>query len=139
MIKRVLLLGLFIVFAAFSQSDRGTITGTVTDSTGAVIANAPVQAKNSQTGVVYSGATSNTGNYTISQLPAGSYELSTSAPGFKNYTRSGLVVEVAQILRADISLDVGAATESVVVTAAASLLNTETGDVRHDVRSETAR
>ncbi len=136
MIKRVLLLGLFIVFAAFSQSDRGTITGTVTDSTGAVIANAPVQAKNSETGVVYEGATSNTGNYTISQLPAGSYEISTSAPGFKKYTRAGLVVEVAQILRADISLDVGAATESVVVTAAASLLNTETGDVRHNVRSE---
>ncbi len=136
MIKRVILLGSFFAFAAFSQSDRGTITGTVTDSTGAVIANAPVQAKNSETGVVYEGATSNTGNYTISQLPAGSYEISTSAPGFKKYTRAGLVVEVAQILRADIALDVGAATESVVVTAAASLLNTETGDVRHDVRSD---
>ncbi|MGB6946711.1 MAG: TonB-dependent receptor [Bryobacteraceae bacterium] len=136
MIKRVLLLGSLVAFAVFSQSDRGTITGTVTDSTGAVIANAPVQAKNSETGVVYEGATSNTGNYTISQLPAGSYEISTSAPGFKKYTRAGLVVEVAQILRADIALDVGAATESVVVTAAASLLNTETGDVRHDVRSE---
>ncbi len=113
MIKRVLLLGSFLAFAAFSQSDRGTITGTVTDSTGAVIANAPVQAKNSETGVVYEGATSNTGNYTISQLPAGSYEISMSAPGFKKYTRAGLAVEVAQVLRADIALEVGAATESV--------------------------
>ena len=102
-----------------------------------MIANAPVQAKNSVTGVVYEGATSNTGNYTISQLPAGSYEISMSAPGFKKYTRAGLTVEVAQILRVDIALEVGAATESVTVTAAASLLNTETGDVRHDVRSET--
>src|SRR6185437_11815506 len=84
---------------AFSQSDRGTITGTVTDSTGAVIANVPVQAKNSGTGVAYDSATSTTGNYTISQLPAGSYEISVAAPGFKKYTRAGLTVEVAQVLR----------------------------------------
>ncbi|HEX4274896.1 MAG TPA: TonB-dependent receptor [Bryobacteraceae bacterium] len=121
---------------AFSQSDRGTMTGTVSDSTGAVIANAPVQAKNSGTGVVYDSATSTTGNYTISQLPAGNYEISVSAPGFKKYTRAGLTIEVAQVLRVDIALEVGASTESVTVTAAATLLNTETGDVRHDIRAD---
>src|SRR5262249_40843955 len=52
------------------------------------------------------------------------------------YTRSGLVIEVAQILRVDIALEVGAATESVTVTEAATLLNTETGDLRHNVSSE---
>jgi hypothetical protein len=135
---RVLLSGLFFVASmAFAQSDRGTITGTVTDSSGAVIASVPLQAKNTVTGVAYDGATSTTGNYTISELPAGSYEISLSAPGFKKYTRSGLTVEVAQVLRVDIALEVGAATESVTVSAAASLLNTETGDVRHDIRTET--
>ena len=130
--------GIFLFASiAFAQSDRGTITGTVTDSTGAVIPNAPVQAKNSVTGVAYQGATSDTGNYTLSQLPAGPYQLSMAAPGFKKYTRAGLTVEVAQVLRVDITLEVGASTESVTVTAAASLLNTETGDVRHDIRSET--
>src|ERR1700722_12704579 len=114
MTKWVRLFGLFFVASlAFSQSDRGTITGTVTDSTGAVIANVPVQAKNTGTGVAYDGATSTTGNYTISELPAGDYEISMSAPGFKKYTRSGLTVEVAQILRIDIGLEVGASTESV--------------------------
>ena len=55
---------------------------------GAVIPNAPVQAKNAVTGVVYDGATSSTGNYTISQLPVGSYQISVSAPGFKNIRRA---------------------------------------------------
>ncbi|HTA43117.1 MAG TPA: TonB-dependent receptor [Bryobacteraceae bacterium] len=127
------------VFAslAFAQSDRGTITGTVTDPAGAAVPNAPVQVKNSDTGVVYDGATSNTGNYTISQLPAGPYEISMQAPGFKQYKRAGLTVEVAQVLRVDMALEIGAASESVTVTEAASLLNTETGDVRHDIRADT--
>jgi hypothetical protein len=141
MMKRVVLFGIFLAasFAAttaFAQSDRGTMTGTVTDSTGAVVPNAPVQVKNTDTGVSYDGATSTTGNYTISQLPAGRYEISLTAPGFKKYTRSGLTVEVAQVLRIDVPLEVGASTESVTITAAATLLNTETGDVRHDIRAE---
>jgi hypothetical protein len=122
---------------AFAQSDRGTITGTVTDPTAAAVPNVPVEAKNAVTGVTYQGATSTTGNYTISQVPAGKYEISVNAPGFKRYTRAGLTLEVAQVLRVDIPVELGASTESVTITAAATLLNTETGDVRHDVRSET--
>jgi hypothetical protein len=142
MTKRAVLAGLFLATAflparlAFAQSDRGTITGTVSDSTGAVVPNVPVEAKNAVTGVTYQGASSTTGNYTISQLPAGNYEISLSAPGFKRYTRAGLTVEVAQVLRVDIALEVGAANESVTITAAATLLNTETGDVRHDIRAD---
>jgi len=128
---------LLFASAAFPQSDRGTITGTLTDPAGAVVAGRAVIARNTQTGVNYESASSATGNYTISQLPAGNYDVSTSAPGFKKYTRSGLTVEVAQTLRVDIALEVGAATDSVTITAAATLLNTESGDVRHDIRSET--
>jgi hypothetical protein len=127
---------LFLAASAFPQSDRGTITGTVTDPAQAVVPNVPVQARNTVTGVAYEASTSATGNYTISQLPAGSYEISMSAPGFKKYLRSGIILEVAQVLRVDIALEVGASTESVTVSAASTLLNTETGDVRHDIRSE---
>jgi hypothetical protein len=129
--------GLIFINGAFAQSDRGTITGTVSDSSGAVVPSVPVIAKNSGTGVVYQSAASDTGNYTISQLPAGDYEISVSAPGFKKYSHAGITVEVAQVLRVDVIVEVGAATESVTVTGAASLLNTETGDVRHDIRTET--
>ncbi|HEX5432060.1 MAG TPA: carboxypeptidase-like regulatory domain-containing protein, partial [Bryobacteraceae bacterium] len=121
---------------ALAQSDRGTITGTVSDPAGAVVPGALVQAKNAQTGIVYTGASSNTGNYTISQLPPGAYQVSVAVQGFKKYVRSNLTVEVAQVLRIDIPLEVGSASESVTVTEAAPLLNTETGDLRHNVTSE---
>ena len=115
------------------QSDRGTITGTVADPAGAVVANAPIQAKNLGTGVEYASATSTTGNYTLLQLPPGDYQVTVSVPGFKKYTRSGLTVEVAQTLRIDIALEVGSATESVTVTESASLLKTESGELSHNV------
>jgi len=67
--------------AAFGQSDRGTITGEVADPAGAVVANAPIEAKNTETGVLYQAATSTTGNYTLVQLPAGNYEVSVSVAG----------------------------------------------------------
>jgi hypothetical protein len=122
--------------AAFAQGDRGTITGTVADPAGAVVAAAAVQAKHVETGAVYDAASSGTGNYTLAQLPAGSYELSVSAPGFKKYLRQGLTVEVAGTVRIDVALEVGSATESVTVTEAAALLKTESGELSHNVTGE---
>jgi hypothetical protein len=121
----------------FGQTDRGTITGTVTDPAGAVIAGAMIQAKNLATGAVYPAASSGTGNYTVAQLPAGNYELTVTAMGFKQFVRSGLTVEVAGILRIDAAMEVGAATESVTVTEAATLLNTESTALSHNVRTST--
>jgi len=78
--------------AMFAQSDRGTITGTISDPTGAAIANAPVEARNTQNGVVTNVASSSTGNYTIPSLPAGEYEIKVAVSGFKEYIRRGLTV-----------------------------------------------
>jgi hypothetical protein len=86
---------------------------------------------------LYEAASTTTGNYTLSQLPAGTYELSITVPGFKKYTRSGLTVQVAETLRIDVSLEVGNATESVTVTEAATLLKTESGELSHNVPTET--
>ena len=122
---------------ALAQTDRGTITGTVSDSTGAVVASAAVEAKNLETGIAYQGAASTTGNYTLAQLPAGVYELSVTVPGFKKFTRQGLTVQVAQTLRIDISLEVGASTESITVQADAPLLKTESGELSHNVATST--
>src|ERR1700687_4600569 len=120
-------------WGAFAQSDRGTITGTLSDPAGAVIANAPIQARNVETGSLYEVASSTTGNYTLSALPAGIYEISVAVPGFKKSVRQGLTVQVAQILRIDITLEVGAATESVTVQGDAPLLKTESGDLSHNL------
>jgi len=123
--------------AAVAQSDRGTITGTVADPAGAVVANAAVQIRNVETGAVYQAGTSATGNYTLAQLPAGQYELTIEVPGFKKFVRQNITVEVAQTYRVDATLEVGANTESVTVTEAAPLLKTESGELSHTVTTNT--
>jgi hypothetical protein len=127
---------LFIfALTTFAQGDRGTITGVVSDPAGAVVANASIEAKNSETGVVFQSVSTATGNYTLGQLPIGNYEISVTVAGFKKYNRSGLTVQALQTLRVDVALEVGSATESVTVTETATLLKTETGDVSHNVTS----
>src|SRR5580700_6852454 len=96
----------FLALAAFAQTDRGTITGTITDPAGAVVPNAPVEARNVATDALYPAASSATGNYTIAQLPIGTYELSVTVPGFKKYVRTGIMVEAYGIYRIDPALEV---------------------------------
>jgi hypothetical protein len=128
---------LAISFTAFAQSDRGTITGTVSDPAGAVIPNAAVEARNVETGALYPAAGSSTGNYTIAQLPAGNYSLTVSVMGFKKFVSTGIVVEVAGTTRVDAKLEIGAATESVTVTDVAQQLKTEGGEVSLNVSTST--
>jgi Carboxypeptidase regulatory-like domain len=134
-IRRLLFIVCLSLFAptAFGQTDRGTITGTVSDATAAVIPGVAIEAKNVQTGAVYQAGSSETGNYTLAQLPAGTYELSAGLPGFKKFVRSGVMVSVATVLRIDITLAVGAADESVTVEEASPLLKTESGEVSHNI------
>ena len=122
--------------AVFAQSDRGTITGTVSDPAGVVVASATIDAKHVETGAEYQTTSTSTGNYTLAQLPAGTYELSVSVAGFKKYVRSGLTVLVAQTLRIDVPLEVGSGTESVTVQADAPLLKTESGELSHNVTTD---
>jgi hypothetical protein len=124
---------LLLVGAVFAQTDRGTITGTISDSTGAMIGGAAISAKNSETGAEYRAASTATGNYTLSQMPAGAYELSVTMAGFKKYVRPGLVVSVAQTMRVDATLEVGQLTEVVTVQADAPLLKTESGELSHNI------
>ena len=81
-----------------SGTGSGTITGTVTDPAGAVVPGATVEAKNTETGVVSSVVSTNTGNYTISQLPIGTYVVTVTAAGFKTYTHTNLAMPAAQVL-----------------------------------------
>jgi len=127
----------FVALALFAQTDRGTITGTIIDPAGAVVANAAIEARNTGTGATHPVASSATGNYTIPNLPTGTYELSVTVPGFKKLVRAGLVVQAAQTIRVDGTLEVGSATESVTVTEAATLLKTESGELSNTVATKT--
>src|ERR1035441_29942 len=123
---------------AFAQSDRGTLTGTVADATGAIVAGAQMEMRNVETGATYQAVSTETGNYTLPQLPVGNYELTVTVPGFKKYLREGIVVQVAQTLRLDVGMEVGAggAWDSVTVTGEVTMLKTESGELSHVVPVE---
>lgn len=109
----------------FGQSPTASVTGTVTDSQGAAVADVTVEAVASSTSQTYRAVTDAAGQYLILNLPIGGYSVRVSHPGFKSYTRSGLVLEVSQRLRLAIQLEIGAVTESVLVTAEVARVQTE--------------
>src|SRR5436190_15390332 len=91
-----LLIFMFFTGLVFAQGTVGTINGTVTDPAGAVVPGATVVAKNNATGVESNTTTTNTGTYTLPYLPAGTYTLRVSAPGFRTSTEENVVLRVAQ-------------------------------------------
>jgi hypothetical protein len=121
---------------AFAQTDRGTITGTVTDSTGAAVPGAHVTAVNTASGTRTETQTTPTGEYTLVSLTAGTYNVSIEASGFKKLASNGIVVQVAETERVDAKLEVGSATESIVVTGEAPLLKTENAQQDQNVSGD---
>src|SRR5437868_11456770 len=115
---------LLFALAAFGQGNRGSITGTITDPQGGVTPNASVEVKNTDTGAVFSGGASGTGNFVI-PVPVGKYELTVTASGFKKYVRPNLEVVGATDTRADVRLELGATTDTITITDEAPLLKTE--------------
>lgn len=129
-------LSLLFAGAAFAQSDRGSITGTVTDSEKGVIPGVLVVAENPATGARYETVATGTGNYTLGQLPAGVYDLHVSLEGFGPFRQEGIRVYVGQTARVDPVLQLGRVTEEVSVAAGASLLKTESAEQSSSITSE---
>lgn len=127
---------LLVISGVFAQSDRGTITGTITDPTSAVLAGAEVEARNTDTGATFKAGSTNTGNYVLPQLPTGNYTLTVTVPGFKTFVRQNIFVPVATSVRIDPILEVGSATESITVSDTSPLLKTESGELSHNVATE---
>src|SRR5512145_1282860 len=86
----------------FPQGSHGSITGTITDSAGALMPGVRVEARNTATDALFQVASSSTGAYAFPQLPPGSYQISVALPGFKQYTRTGIMVLESQVIRIDI-------------------------------------
>ena len=101
---------------AFGQADEGTITGTVQDTTGAVVPNAQVTLLNTDQGITLQTRTNGNGGYTFSPVRIGHYSVSVTAKGFSKTTQQNLTVNVSQTLMINIQLKLGAATETVEVT-----------------------
>ena len=133
---RLLFMFLMTLVLASAQNDRGTITGTFTDPTGAVVPGAALHAKDTATGAEYDTVTTATGNYTLASLLAGTYDLTVTAAGFEKYIQRGITVEVVQALRVDVVMKVGSATESVTVNADAPLLRTESAELNSNLSTD---
>jgi hypothetical protein len=135
-----LLLLLLLLLVAFGSGllaqTTGVITGTVNDSTGAVIAGAKVTIRNLGTNQDRVIQTNETGAYVGYSLPVGMYSVEVTAPGFKKATRSNIQLSVADRLGINFTLEVGNVTETVEVTAAAPVVETEKGDVNYMVSTK---
>jgi hypothetical protein len=115
-----------LVSLAAAQEFRATISGHVLDPTGAAVPNAKIQAVNVATNETTTAATDNAGGYSIPFLRPGTYRITATAPGFKQYVRENLVLEVGKVAGIEIALEVGEVSQSVEVTAQAALLETQT-------------
>jgi hypothetical protein len=125
---RTFTLGVLFASAAFSQT-FGSLSGTVTDANQGVIAAAVVTVTNQATSQSRKAATSEAGVYRVPFLAPGLYEVTVEAPGFKRAVRKDVPVQIDVAARLDIPLELGQVTESVEVTAAAPLLNSENAAV----------
>ena len=120
---------LLLAVSAAGQSTTGTITGTVSDVTGAVLPGVEVTVTNVGTNLTRNLITNESGNYTAPQLPFGSYRVEAVLPGFQTAVRSGITLNVDERARVDLVLEVGQVTEVVEVTAEAPLIQTEDSSI----------
>lgn len=117
------------VCAAHAQEFRGTILGRVTDSSGAVVPNAPVTVTNENTNTAVKTATTAAGTYTVPFLLPGTYTISVQSSGFRAFERRGIVVQVQDRIEINVVLEPGQITETVVVRGETPLLETASASV----------
>src|ERR1035438_5315186 len=136
-IGTVVLVMLLLAVAGFSQTFRGAINGTVTDQSGAVVANASVKATNVATSVTLSTLSTSDGVFAFQDLPLGTYKIAVIASGFKAETIDNVTVTAGNIYTLPVKLAVGAAgTTAVEVSAAALTLDTTTAALDNMIPTE---
>jgi hypothetical protein len=129
-----ILAGLLTMAAAcFGQAGRAELSGTILDPSGLPIAKASVKAEDQATALNYATTTDERGQFHLLGLPASGYVLTVEHPGFRLYRQSGITLRIAEQVALNVTLQVGATTQEVSVTAAASMLQTASGDVNFQV------
>ena len=135
-IALVLLLALWATPWTQAQIASGGITGTVKDTSGAVIADSQVSLTNDQTGVVQGTHSTSTGTYVFESVPVGTYTLRVAHPGFQDVVIKDIQVHVQFVLTEDVSLPIGAAQQEVTVNSAAPLLQAESAAIGTTIESK---
>ena len=138
--KYVLSVALFVSFlfagaSLYAQAVSGTMVGTVVDSSGANVPNARVTIVLTGQSTPYTSVTNESGNFTVPNLPSGTYAVTVVAQGFKKETRENIEVLTNQTARVDISLATGSSSETITVTEAPPLLQTDRADISTTIES----
>ena len=115
--------------ALFAQNDRGVITGTIKDPSGAVVPGAQVTAVQTGTNARFRTNSTSTGDYTVPSLPVGTYQLRVENTGFKTYLNTNVTVAAGSTVVLDVTLEVGTSQQTVEVSANAQMLQAESATV----------
>src|ERR1041384_2829675 len=119
----------------WSQALNGSVVGVVKDSSDAMVVEAVVTLRNLETGQSRQVVTDTSGGYNFATVQPGTYELRTSKPGFSNFVQNGIAVSPDAVVRVDVVLRIGEVSETVTVQANAAVLQTDSGEVRHQLDS----
>ena len=121
----LILMAVFGAGRILAQSERATVTGTVRDSSGAVVPAANIKITNEATNVAILTTSNSSGDFTVPDLPIGKYDVRVEKAGFRAFQLNGITLDAASTVRADASLDVGESRQTVEVQAAAVQLQTQ--------------
>jgi Carboxypeptidase regulatory-like domain len=130
---RFLTLLLFCASAMLAQDFRATLQGTISDPSNATIAGSTVTLRSVETGVERNTVANSSGYYLFQYLPIGNYVLNVSAPGFRNFVRENIRLEVGANVRVDVTMQLGDAAQTVEVTAEVSGVQTDSSDLSTSV------
>src|SRR4051812_1249246 len=136
MFQRTTLVFFAFSLFAFAQSERGSITGSVTDPTGAHIANATVVVTNTATNTGQQVSTTNSGEYSVPNLSPGQYRVEVSTPGFRRFVQAGVTLTAGATVRIDAEMQVGQISEAVEVSAQAPQMQTEDAKISTAVQNK---
>ena len=118
-----------------AQALNGSVVGTVKDSTDAMVAEAVLSLRNAETGQARQVVSDSTGAFNFATVQPGTYEIRANKPGFSNFVQTGIVVSPDAIVRVDVALRLGEVSETVTVQSNAAVLQTDSGEVRHQLDS----
>ena len=134
------LIGMVVLIAigqiSFAQAVNGTLLGTVTDASGATIASAKITAKETSTGLIHESVSNDSGNYTFPDMLPGNYTLTVEANGFKKATQEKIDLVSNSATRVDLTLQPGNVSETVLVTTAPPLLQTDRADISTKIETQ---
>ena len=133
---RIVVILSIAAISVFAQSERGSITGLITDPTGAAIAGAELSVINRDTNAVAKTTSTSTGEFTLPNLPPGNYRVDITAAGFKRFFRQNIIVSTSTSARVDAQLQIGQVSEQIEVTASAAAVQTDDAKVSTQVESK---